>query len=147
MLSKRLSNKALESVAARRVLALFFRNRQTEASRGGFVSAAEHRKPFIPAACCFFEHATERLSIQQPAVFAKPVPSAVFQFGCFLSRQSDRDNGSRRLWRELRAAFGAAALENEAACLGRHTGTESVRAGALDFAGLERAFHRRGTWI
>ena len=45
------------------------------------------------------------------------------------------------LRRQLRAAFGAAALEYEAPCFRRHTGTESVGSCAFDFAGLKCAFH------
>jgi len=45
------------------------------------------------------------------------------------------------LWRQLRAAFCAAALEYEAPGFSGHAGTESVGACALDFAGLESAFH------
>jgi hypothetical protein len=45
------------------------------------------------------------------------------------------------LWRQLRATFCAAALENESPGFGRHTSTKTVGACALDFAGLECAFH------
>ncbi len=53
----------------------------------------------------------------------------------------------KRLRRQLRAAFCPAAVEDEAAGLGRHAGTETVRACALQFAGLIRTFHLPGTWI
>ena len=55
-------------------------------------------------------------------------------------------NGGR-LRRQLRAAFCPAALDNEATCFGRHAGTKTMRAGALQFAGLIRTFHLPGTWI
>ena len=42
---------------------------------------------------------------------------------------------------QLRAALGAAALENESPSLGGHAGTETVGSCALDFAGLKGAFH------
>jgi hypothetical protein len=45
------------------------------------------------------------------------------------------------LRRQLRAAFCAAALEYEAPGFGGHACTETVGACALDFAGLESAFH------
>ena len=45
------------------------------------------------------------------------------------------------LRRQLGAAFGAAALQHEAPGFGRHASTETVGACALDFAGLECAFH------
>ncbi len=45
------------------------------------------------------------------------------------------------LRRQLRAAFCAAALENESPGFGCHACTEPVGACALDFAGLECAFH------
>jgi hypothetical protein len=45
------------------------------------------------------------------------------------------------LRRQLRTAFGTAALEDESPGFRRHSGTKSVCAGALDFAGLECAFH------
>lgn len=51
------------------------------------------------------------------------------------------------LWCQLGAALGPAALEYEPACFGRHAGTEPVRAGALQFAGLIRTFHLPGTWV
>ena len=46
-----------------------------------------------------------------------------------------------KLRRQPCAAFCAAALQDEAAGLRRHTGTEAVRACALDLAGLICAFH------
>jgi len=46
-----------------------------------------------------------------------------------------------RLRRQLRATLGAAALEHKAAGLCRHTGTEAMRACALQSAGLIRTFH------
>jgi hypothetical protein len=49
--------------------------------------------------------------------------------------------GAGRLRRQPSAAFGAAALQDKTAGLGRHAGTETVRACALDFAGLVCAFH------
>ena len=45
------------------------------------------------------------------------------------------------LRRELRAAFCAAALENETPGFRGHAGTKSMGACALDFAGLISAFH------
>ena len=45
------------------------------------------------------------------------------------------------LRRQLRAAFGAAALEYKAPGFSGHAGTKTVGACALDFAGLECAFH------
>lgn len=45
------------------------------------------------------------------------------------------------LWRQLRATLRAAALEYEAPGFRRHTGTETVGACTLNFAGLECAFH------
>ena len=45
------------------------------------------------------------------------------------------------LWRQLRAAFCAAALEYEAPGFGGHACAETVGACALDFAGLKCAFH------
>jgi hypothetical protein len=45
------------------------------------------------------------------------------------------------LRRQLRAAFCAAALEYEAPGFGGHASTETMGACALDFAGLECAFH------
>ena len=42
---------------------------------------------------------------------------------------------------QLRAAFCATALENEAPGFGGHTSTEPVGACAFDFAGLKCAFH------
>jgi hypothetical protein len=45
------------------------------------------------------------------------------------------------LRRQLRAAFCAAALENESPGFGGHTGTKTVGACAFDFAGLVCAFH------
>ena len=57
-----------------------------------------------------------------------------------------RTNSSASQYRH-RAAFCPATLENEAACLGRHAGTKTVRAGALQLAGLKCTFHLPGTWI
>jgi hypothetical protein len=45
------------------------------------------------------------------------------------------------LRRQLRTAFGAAALEDETPGFRRHSGTKSVCACALDSAGLKCAFH------
>ena len=46
------------------------------------------------------------------------------------------------LRRQLCAALGTAALENESPGFGGHSGTEPVGSCALDFAGLVCAFHR-----
>ncbi len=53
----------------------------------------------------------------------------------------------RVLRRQFSAALGAAALQDETACLGRHTGAEAMRACALQFAGLIRTFHLPATCI
>jgi hypothetical protein len=45
------------------------------------------------------------------------------------------------LRRQLCAAFGATALEHETPTFRGHASTKSVGAGALDFTGLECAFH------
>ena len=45
------------------------------------------------------------------------------------------------LRRQLRTAFGAAALKHEPAGLGCHPGTETMGSGALQSAGLVGAFH------
>ena len=47
----------------------------------------------------------------------------------------------RRLRRQFRAALGATALQDETTGFGGHARTETVRSGALQFAGLIRAFH------
>ncbi len=91
MVAKRFPDNAFEAVAGCCLLALFLRYRQTESRYVKFVFTAQHRKPFIPAARCFLKHAAERRSIQQPAVFAKPVPSIAFQIGNFACRQDGRD--------------------------------------------------------
>ena len=52
-----------------------------------------------------------------------------------------RCDGREVLRRQLRAAFCPAALENESPGFGGHTGTETMGSCALDFAGLECAFH------
>ncbi len=49
---------------------------------------------------------------------------------------------SLALWAELRAALGAATSQQLAALLGGHAGTETVRTGATDFAGLVCTLHR-----
>jgi len=51
------------------------------------------------------------------------------------------------LRRQLGAALGAAALENKTARLGRHTGAETMRACALQFARLIRTFHVPATCV
>jgi hypothetical protein len=53
---------------------------------------------------------------------------------------------TRRLRRQPCTAFGAPALDDKASGLGRHAGTESMRTSALQFAGLESAFHWLVTW-
>jgi len=45
------------------------------------------------------------------------------------------------LRRQLNAALGASGLKNESPTFCRHAGPKAVGAGALDFAGLECAFH------
>ena len=53
-----------------------------------------------------------------------------------LKRMAHSPGGSLTLRAELRAALGATASQQLAALLGGHAGTETVRAGAADFAGL-----------
>lgn len=97
MLSERLPNNPLEPIPLACLLTLLLRNREPEAGDLAFVLAAKYGKPFVAAACGFFEHTAERCSIQQPAVFRKPVPGAAFQFGCFLSRLAGCKRGYRGL--------------------------------------------------
>ncbi len=93
MLSEGLPNNPFEPIALACLFTLLLRNRESEAGSLDFVLAAQHGKPFVAAARGFFEHATERCSIQQPAVFRKPVPGAAFQFECFLRRLAGGKRG------------------------------------------------------
>lgn len=131
MVPKRFADHSFQAIPVARSLAVLFRNREAQPGNTSVVATAQHGKPFVATAGGFFEHPAESRSIQQPAVLAKPVPGAAFQLGWAVCRWGDRVSVSRGLRRELRAAFGPAALENEAACLGRHAGTETVRSGAL----------------
>ena len=59
-----------------------------------------------------------------------------------LKRMARSPGGSLTLRAELRAALGATASQQLAALLGGHAGTETVRAGATDFAGLVCTLHK-----
>ena len=61
---------------------------QTEARALAVVVPAQHGKPFVPAACCFFEHALVSRSIEQTVVFVKPIWRAADQFSMFVRRRS-----------------------------------------------------------
>ena len=50
-------------------------------------------------------------------------------------------NGYPGLEGQTLAATGATTVENSAATLGCHAGTETVSASAFDYAGLECSFH------
>ena len=45
------------------------------------------------------------------------------------------------LCRQALATFGAATVQNGASTFSRHTGTETVGASALEYAGLKCSFH------
>lgn len=59
MVAKRFPDNSFEAVARCCLLALFLRYRQTKSGGIEFVFTAQHRKPFIAAARCFFKHAAE----------------------------------------------------------------------------------------
>ena len=100
----------------------------------------DSRKPFVPAARGFFEHAAERFGIEQPVLFLEPVNGAA----CQLWGAAGSD---RLLGREFGAAFRATTLQHEAPGFCRHAGTKTVCACTLDFAWLIRTFHVSGTWF
>jgi len=144
---KRFPNESLQPVPAAGFFALLLGDRQAKPRCRPVIAPAKHGKAFVAAAGGFFKDAAESRSVQQPVVFSKPVPGVAIQLGVFVCRANERADAGRELRCEFCAAFGPAALKNEAACLGRHTGTETVRAGALQFAGLIRAFHLPVTWF
>lgn len=55
---------------------------------------------------------------------------------------SSQMQSRQALSRETLAALSATGIENLTSCLGRHTGTKPMTAGANEIRRLERAFHR-----
>ena len=142
MLSERLPDNALDSVSAGCLSTVFLGNGQTESGPVHLVFSVQHRKPFIPAARCFFEHACKSGRIKQPVFFLEPVQRAASQESGVWRWRLSQQSG-----RELSAAFGAAPLQNKASGFGRHARTKTVCACALDFARLIRTFHLPATWV
>jgi len=58
-----------------------------------------------------------------------------------------RSSAVRVLDSQAFAALGATTCQNLAAVLGRHAGTETMDALALEIAGLEGSFHGRFTFV
>jgi hypothetical protein len=79
VLPERFPDNALYSVSAGCLPAVLFRNRQAEPGNVCLVLSAKYRKPFVAAARCFFEHAPERRSVQEPVFFLEPVEGAASQ--------------------------------------------------------------------
>jgi len=96
VMSKRFPDKSLEPVPSYCPFEMLLRNSQAKPGCPDRVLAAQHRKPFIPATRRFFEYTAERRSIQQPAVFAKPVPSVAFQIGDYTCRRDGLDGTYRQ---------------------------------------------------
>ncbi len=139
VLPERLPDDTFYPVSAGCLPAVFFRDRQTESRGLPVILPAKYRKPFVAAARGFFEHAAEGRRIEKPVVFFEPVDRAASQL--------EKGLLPRGLRRELGAAFGTAALQNEAPGFRRHTGTKTVSACTLDLARLIRTFHGSGTWF
>ena len=140
VLSKRLPDDALYSISTGRLPAVFFRYRQAQPGVIEVILPGEYRKPFIAATRGFFEHAAERLGIEQPVLFLEPVNGAACQVW-------GAAGSGGLLGRELGAALGATALQHEAPGFRRHTGTKTVCACTLDLAWLIRTFHLSGSWF
>lgn len=136
--TKRLPHNALDAVTRRRLFAVFLRNREPQAGWQVVVRPpGEYGKAFVATSPGFFEDTAEGGAGQEPLVFLKS-ESAKRLHTCQRSRRAR----TVCLRRQASAAFGAAALDHETAGLGRHPGTETVGARALDFTGLESTFHR-----
>jgi len=63
---------------------------QTEARGLAVIVSAQHGKPFVLAARCFFEHALVGRSIEQAVIFVKPIWRAADQFSMFVRRRNGR---------------------------------------------------------
>jgi hypothetical protein len=142
--SERLPDQPLQAIAAAGQPAAFFADRQTEAGFVALVAATKNRKQGIAASRRFAEYATERLGIGKPAPGTKAAVRLNWRF-CFVCRRT-RDRMSSGLRRQARAAFRATAFQNESAAFRRHSCSEPMRTGSLQFTGLKCAFHCDLTW-
>ena len=124
MMSKRLSDNASYSVSLMCCTAIFLRYCEAKAYRALIVIPAQNGKPFVPAACCFFERPAVCRSVLQPFIFTKSVRRAASLWGVF-------DRRGNRLRRQFGAALSAAALDNKATAFCSHARTEAVSACAL----------------
>lgn len=79
VLSKRLPDDAFYSIPAGCLPAMLLRYREAQPGDIEVVLPGEYGKPFVPAARSFFEHAAERIGIEQPVVFLEPVNGAAYQ--------------------------------------------------------------------
>lgn len=142
MMPERLPDDALDSIAVGRPTAVLFRDCQAEPRHAAAIVSAKHRKPFVATARCLFEYAANCAAIEKPISLAQAVWRAPRRLCLLFRRRDDRLCGkSSRLRRQLDAALGTTALDNETPGFRRHPGTESVRARTLDFAGLVGPFH------
>ena len=91
------------------------------------------------AACRFLENAIIVGGGQEPLSSGEATRVADLNAFVVLQRLGGPIRGSLR--RQLRTAFGTAALEHEAAGLRSHPCTETMGSGALQCAGLISAFH------
>ena len=139
---KGLPDNSLDPIARRRLPAVFLGDSEPQAGGCVLPVARQYRKTFIPAAPCFFENAIEIGPVTEPLGLSEGMAAA-------------RNQGARyqtavaavRLRRQACTTLGAAPLDDLAARLGSHTGAEAVGTGALEFAGLESAFHRSKPWV
>ena len=132
MLTKRLAGDPLELVAIHGSLRDSTRDRKTEARGVAIALTREHGEEAINRTRRLGEDSTELCRRVQSLVGGKP---------CRVGEQ--RRARPNPLRREAGAAFRAPTCKNFSSGAGRHAGAESVRALAVQIAGLKSSLHDR----
>jgi len=132
VLTKRLAGDPLELVAIHGAFRDSTRDGETEARGVAIALASEHGEEAISRTRGLGEDSPELCGRVQSLVGGKP---------CRVGEQ--RRARSNLLRRKARAAFRAPTCENLSSGAGRHAGAESVRALAVQIAGLKSSLHDR----